>query len=284
MSIRQRYSPLVELLPYQREAHKTSHFTLVELLVVISVIAILASLLLPALGKARERVLITSCISNQKQLNAGLAIYAGDNDAFLPSSGASHKNDYTFMIGKLNGTGAEAPQGLGLLFSTGTIPSGSVDILFCPGWKQTGIGAFPHYFTNLYNEIIGQKKGYNDITSAYRGSTTVYAPIDNSEYDKDPGKILSKRMSSTYYINHSVIMMDYMGSFTEPDNNSSTRNIGAGQTHRFTTNVLSRIDGSVKSAPVKSIYGVVYDVSPHTTQNYQLDHGIWDRGYLLNDL
>ncbi len=55
-------------------------FTLVELLVVIGVIAILASLLLPALKRAREKGNEIACISNLKQVGVSLAMYLSDNN------------------------------------------------------------------------------------------------------------------------------------------------------------------------------------------------------------
>lgn len=62
----------------------TKNFTIIELLVVISIIAILAALLLPALAAARERGIGTQCVSNLKQLGYGLGMYYGDYGEHMP--------------------------------------------------------------------------------------------------------------------------------------------------------------------------------------------------------
>lgn len=59
-------------------------FTLIELLVVMAVIAMLASLLLPALAQARGKARQTSCLSTLRQLSMGLTLYVDDNDDTLP--------------------------------------------------------------------------------------------------------------------------------------------------------------------------------------------------------
>ena len=63
---------------------RSDAFTLIELLVVVAIIAILASLLLPALSKSKELATGAACINGQKQLAFAFMMYADDNNEKLP--------------------------------------------------------------------------------------------------------------------------------------------------------------------------------------------------------
>jgi len=64
---------------------KRDEFTLIELLVVIAIIAILASILLPSLGKARDKAYSMTCMSNLKQMGYCFNLYLSDSNDWYPN-------------------------------------------------------------------------------------------------------------------------------------------------------------------------------------------------------
>ncbi len=94
-----------------------SGFTLVELLVVISIIALLISLLFPALAKSRSLALRVQCGSNMRQIGVAMAEYAEEYGGLYPLSDTGNWPFGNFAAYNFNGTWANYPYwGFGMLY------------------------------------------------------------------------------------------------------------------------------------------------------------------------
>jgi len=158
-------------------------FTLIELLVAIAIIALLISILIPSLSRARQAAKTAVCGSNMRGLMQALYLYAGDHRDRLVSTGlphgATHANEHAAWINTLrkqygeNTLIARCPQDESAhwevaieppSFSGNTAPSGAKPIL-----RRTSYG------TNYY--IAGKVAGrgpYNLLGMINRPTTTIF--------------------------------------------------------------------------------------------------------------
>ena len=118
---------------------RTKGFTLVELLVVISIIAVLLSILMPSLKKAREQARLIICKARQSQLGLANIMYADEVNDGVTLNGVSINSSGNIETGvgwdacSLNSDKYSYSQ-LGLLFRTGILDQSrkSATIFFCP--------------------------------------------------------------------------------------------------------------------------------------------------------
>jgi prepilin-type N-terminal cleavage/methylation domain-containing protein len=132
----------------RKNMRRRNGFTLVELLVVVGIIAVLISLLLPALNKVRQQALVLQCASNLRQIGIGCIAYANDNKGYLPerydadlTPAANYPyDDYNFTYHVWDRTLAPPnPYGLGLLYTLNYLKESKV--FFCPAQRDNGFNA-----------------------------------------------------------------------------------------------------------------------------------------------
>ncbi|HEY9249943.1 MAG TPA: type II secretion system protein [Rariglobus sp.] len=117
-------------------------FTLIELLTVIAIIGILASILIPTLGKVKESASKTTCAGNLHQIAVGTLTYAGDNKGKLPARPASYPFPHSFVTADWNA----------LMPYVGDHTK--ADLMYCPGalqeWRNP---ATPEYAADTGNYV-----------------------------------------------------------------------------------------------------------------------------------
>jgi prepilin-type processing-associated H-X9-DG protein/prepilin-type N-terminal cleavage/methylation domain-containing protein len=149
--------------------HRAAAFTLIELLVVIGVIALLLSILLPSLNRARRKAQSVACASNMRQLHAAMTMFAGDNNGHLPRPYGVGELSSDPSSRSFNAVLQWAPDGVGHIdYSDDSAQlwkylRGSEtrkQVLMCPGDDAQPLGGyvenprFPRNFSYSLNPLI----------------------------------------------------------------------------------------------------------------------------------
>jgi len=141
---------------------KKLRFTLIELLVVIAIIGILASLLLPALSKARIRAKESVCTNNLKMTGIAIMNFADNQENELPQNSEPGAGGFTQGNGSI-WTGAASWYGLGRLYEDSYISTG--EIYYCPTEDSSELNADATRGFNMQNGWIDMsyyyRRGYN---------------------------------------------------------------------------------------------------------------------------
>ena len=153
-------------------------FTLIEVLVVVAIIALLVSILLPALGRSREVARRSVCLSNLKQQGTGMAQYANDHKSYLPFVGNFR---YTLAEGRYYlGFEGGRPGDWFKVNNGGLYPrfvGNVVDIFYCPSNKEAD-GDGPRGKAAFINRHLAWREGsqgYVDSHDAANGPIGAYA-------------------------------------------------------------------------------------------------------------
>jgi len=135
------------LIPTQPKPSRRA-FTLIELLVVIAIIAILAAMILPALGKAKEKAQNINCMNNGKQLILAVNLYGGKNREYFPPN-----TDHGNTVAGHNWCPGQAGVGGAAEFNA--------DILLDPKYSLLGpyIGKSPGIFKCTADKRVGRYNG-----------------------------------------------------------------------------------------------------------------------------
>jgi len=140
-------------------AHRRSAFTIIELLVIISIIMLLLSISMPSIGKSKENARRLKCMTNSRsQVQACDAYSVNNKDYFPPSNGPAQENwTYSFDIRASADPAPKRPMGIGLTLAQNLF-NHEPSALHCPSLDTTTASPTNYHsmdltVTNWWNSV-----------------------------------------------------------------------------------------------------------------------------------
>ena len=225
---------------------KIKKFTLIELLIVVSILAILAALLLPVLSKAKKRARLASCVNNLHQTALGVVIYADDNDGFYPKRTHQFKNGHAMPYILVSNYGVDDRPILKDYLETGLS-----QCPFTANIDPFGVADNADYSIIDYRWYFGWDPQLNNSGDADPGDT-MRKPGDKMVYDGNEFDIIAADRDHVYTNGGPRALSshpDSLGLMTERIANSDTKRSSAFKSDVAERGVVdlnyARSDGSV---------------------------------------
>ena len=180
---------------------RTTHaFTLLELLVVVSVIAILVAILVPTIAMVRSLAKRTECASNMRQIGMAFTAYAGDSDGLALLVYTSGVHQGTYVVNNTNDT--DGPWSL--LWKQGFIAV--PQLMYCPATADTNSACKYNTPTNIWPHQPGDftRSGYcnRPEKDAGTGSPPLALPLWSLYVNKAIASDLCSTKSMVVYHGH----------------------------------------------------------------------------------
>lgn len=162
---------------------KKQSFTLIELLIVVTIIAILLSLLLPSLANAKEAARRAVCLSNQKQLHTMSMLFAKENNQWIPrgamNDGANSEEKNAFSIYRMREyIGIDQKVAGGVINNTSGYKAlfADYEVLQCPSFDKDAV------LTYVVNSMDFKKAAKGTVTEMHHAASKGYDLITSPQF------------------------------------------------------------------------------------------------------